>query len=76
MKHLHANPVKGIRVLKAYTLPDGVKYLEIRCRDYKHLTQLPEIVELNNRIYSRTGWDSDHCVACYKVGGLIAHALK
>lgn len=65
----------AISIYTACTLPDGVGYLEIPCVDYEDLQELPDAVLYRGQTYTRTGWDSDRCVACFKTNLVPAYRM-
>ena len=79
MKNIEAMPVESIRVLSLLKLPDGVLCAEVPCADYSALQKLPHSLEVSCHwmrarvIVTRTGWDSDRCVAFYKDN--VSHAF-
>lgn len=68
----------SIRVLSLSSLPDGTLCAEVPCADYSALKRLPHTIEVcahqmrRRVILSRTGWDSDRCVAFFKDNVLYA----
>jgi len=71
-----AKAIDAITILTAGTLPDGVKYLEAACADYDAYSALPQAVECDGRVYGKTGWDSDKCLAFYRTDARIAFAIR
>lgn len=43
----------------------GHYWLEIACHDYDEFRIQPSGLEYEGRVYGRTGWNSDRCVAYY-----------
>jgi len=80
MKNIEAMPVESVPVSSLSKLPDGVLCAEVPCTDYSALQKLPHSLEVcchwmrARVIVTRTGWDSDRCVAYYKDN--ILHALS
>jgi len=70
---LAAEAVGGVVVIRAETLPDGVRVLVVPCGDYE---RMPQAVEHGGRLYGRTGWDSDRMVAFYRTDAAVARPSK
>lgn len=66
-----AMPVNGITINSAYCL-EGNYWLETDCADYDAWSQLPAVVNFENRVYGKTGWNSDNGKACYSSNKLVA----
>ena len=46
----------------------GETILETPCRDYDEYARLPNVIEFENQVFGKTGWNSDSNKACYKTG--------
>lgn len=57
------------------TLPDGVRFIEVDVTDHVAFTALPKAVEFDGRLYARTGWDSDRCVAFFRTDAAMARVV-
>ena len=66
----------SIRVIEAYTLPDGVNFVSVPCADYAALKDLPDAISYECQLYGWTGWDSDRCVAFYKTDRAFAFRVS
>lgn len=57
--------------------PDGVHCLILSCENgydtYKHL---PDVLRYEERLYGKTGWNSDSLVAYYKTDVKLAEVVK
>jgi hypothetical protein len=55
---------------------EGETILETTCRDFDHYISLPDAVEYQGVVCSKTGWSSDRGYACYKSGGMLARKVR
>jgi len=60
--------VDRVRVLGHEELPDGQICITVPCPNYQALTELPPMLEFNDKRFGRTGWNSDRMIAYYKTG--------
>lgn len=49
--------------------------LETVCEDYDGYKELPNVVRYFGRVYTKTGWNSDRGLACYKTAAFYAVAV-
>lgn len=49
--------------------------IETTCVDYDAYKALPTAVRFEGRLYTKTGWNSDTGLACYKTGRPFAVAV-
>jgi hypothetical protein len=45
---------------------DGTTCLKVRCTGFEHFMQLPAAVMYDDRIFGKTGWNSDRGEAYYR----------
>lgn len=62
------------KVLNYGQLPDGERFIEVSCLNYDGYVRLPDGMDFEGRVYTRTGWNSDTQVAYYKAGAAYAVA--
>ena len=74
MKNAKANH-SLIQVLTVERMPDGDECLTVDCEDYAALKSLPAAVEFGGRLFARTGWNSDRCVAYFKTSSWAIGSL-
>ena len=44
--------------------------------NYDEYRTLPEVLEYQDKLYGKTGWNSDQCVAYYRTDALIARKVS
>lgn len=70
-----AKAVKGVvPVIGQWLLANEYGFIT-SCADYDEYSALPDATELEDRVYVKTGWNSDTCWAYYKTGQVIARAV-
>ena len=47
-------------------LPDGTWTASVNVDGWDDVKRLPKVIEINGRLYGRTGWNSDSLVAYYR----------
>ena len=55
-----------IPILYFENLHDGIILATVKCKDYNKFVSLPDIMEIENKLYGKTGWNSDRMLAYYK----------
>lgn len=63
---MNAYKVSGIKVDGIQNLPNCITCLITTCRDYDHYASLPCVVQMDGKLFGKTGWNSDSMTACYK----------
>lgn len=72
---MKAKEIKGtVPVLNQFFF-DNEHSFETSCLDYDDYERLPNAVELDGRMYVKTGWNSDRGRAYYKTGRPVAKAI-
>ena len=59
-------------VIQAISRREGVGCLVTGCADYDEYRALPQVVRYEERLYGRTGWNSDRGVAYYQTNARVA----
>ena len=59
-------------VIQAISQIEGVGCLVTGCADYDEYRALPQVVRFEERLYGRTGWNSDRGVAYYQTNAMVA----
>jgi len=54
---------------------EGDSIITTSCPDYEAYSKLPAVVEFENKLYGRTGWNSDRGFACYKTSAPLARII-
>jgi len=54
---------------------EGIAWLEVLCSDTTFYLKLSKVVEYNNKLYYKTGWNSDLNRAYYKSTTLVARPI-
>lgn len=54
---------------------EGTKELVVACADHDAYQALPQVVSYDGDVYGRTGWNSDQCVAYYRLDAHVARAV-
>lgn len=68
-------PVEGLVIQSHETLPDGVRVIIATLSDgFDTYKKLPEVVSYDNRMYGKTGWNSDAQVGYYRDDAKVALA--
>lgn len=63
-----------INVTTAATV-EGDSIITVSCPDYEAYSKLPAVVEFEEKLHGRTGWNSDRGVAYYKTSAPIASII-
>jgi hypothetical protein len=72
--NMQAKATQLIAVL-SYVSIEGENIIEVECRDYDHYKSLPEVVDVSGELFTRTGWNSDTQLACYKSNRKVAYPV-
>jgi len=75
-KLAQAIEARSLRVVEADTLPNAVRYLTVYVNDAADFLQLPTAVSYEDKVYGKSGWDSDRLVAFYRTDVSLAWVVE
>lgn len=55
-----------IPVINLELLSDGVNLATVKCRNFEKYESLPEVMEVDSKLFNKMGWNSDIGIAYYK----------